>query len=143
MLIPNQPILSEYRQAGLFDSDFTPTGDTVGMIIGLIFLIISLIIFFVFIAYYLPWWNCYNLCCFFWIDNICCNCLKCFFYCPCREKKGYEKNKKNSNDKSKIFIQDLLAGPDGSIIHLSDIRSVNGPRPIDLPCNANLESGLI
>ena len=143
MLTPIQKTVANANQYGLTDIDLTPTSDTVGMIIGLVITIIFLIIFFVFLAYFLPWWNCYNFCCFFGVENLCCNYLKCFFYCPCREKKAYEKNQKNSNDNNKMFVQDLLAGPDGSIIHLSDIRSVNGPRAFDVSCNANMESSLI
>jgi len=37
----------------------------------------------------------------------------------------------------KMFVQDLLAGPDGSIIHLSDIRPVNNCHNMNYGMNSN------
>lgn len=141
---PLQRTLIETLQNNLnfkYESDQNPTSDTIVMIIGLVFIVGFLLIFFIFIAYFLAWWNCYDLFCYKWTEHCCFNCLKCYFFCPCMENRGYQQSKLNqSSSNGKMFVQDLLAAPDGSIIHLSDIR------PVSNNCQSSsntLESGLI
>ena len=106
------------------------TADSIGMITGLVILIILLTVIFVYVAYFLPWWSFYNCLCTRLVELSCCNCLKCFFYCPCMDDKAYVVNQKNQTPNfGKMFIQDMFAAPDGSIIHLSDMRAINGFAP--------------
>lgn len=116
MLIQLQKsLVDSIRQLASLDKQQTPTSDLIGMIIGLVLGIILLIVFFIYLAYFFPWWLCYNkLCvkCFNLIYYI--DCVLCYYTCPCMENKAHkyqiEQNKKNRN---KCFVQDLLTTPDG------------------------------
>ena len=121
-----------------YNADQSPTGDTIGMIIGLVICGVFLVFFFVFIAYYLAWFSCYDLVCYRWANSYCCNLLRCYFCCPCMDRRAFRNSRLHSSPSGgKMFVQDLLAGPDGSIIHLSDIRPVSGCHNIIHGCNAN------
>lgn len=160
MILPYQRAMLENELAILKEAQSSKmmplTSDSIGMIFGLVILIILLIVFFVFVAYCLPWWSCYNLFCTRCVEMSCCNCLKCFFYCPCADDKAYVVNQKNQTPGygGKMFVQDMFAAADGSIIHLSDMRAINGfNQPLSVHTmsmpdfniinNPNHESGLI
>ena len=61
----------------------TPTGDTIGMIIGLSIAIVLIILFFIYLAYFFPWWGFYNLICVKCMEISCCfDCIICYYTCP-------------------------------------------------------------
>ena len=123
-----------------------PTAETVGIVVGLVLLVLFIICVYIFIAYFFPWWLCYDRLCVKCVAVFCCNCIRCYFYCPCMDKRARDHQAKQ-NKNSKVFVQDLLAAPDGSIIHLSDIRPMNAEYSNDISSGGNFrnisESNLI
>ena len=120
--------LQKFTNVNLDSSDQSPRPETIGMIVGVVLGSILIIGFFIFVAYYFPWFYCYNLFCHKCVDNECCNCIRCYFMCPCMETKAFEYQLKKNQSQSKVFIQDLLTTPDGRIIHLSDFVPIETPR---------------
>jgi hypothetical protein len=121
----------------------SPSPEAIGIIVALIIVSILLIIFFVFVAYYLPWWFCYGRVCFRFAGQLCCDCIRCYYCCPCMENKAFEHQVTLNKNKSKIFVQDMLTAPDGSIIHLSNIRPVNNELSGEISFSNLAESNLI
>lgn len=108
-------LIDSIRQFTNLEKQQQPTDDTIAMIIGLSIAIVILFAFFIYLAYFLPWWTCYN--CFFskvvTCSNSCLDCILCYYVCPCMDRTAYgyqlEQNQKNS----KVFVQDMLTTPDG------------------------------
>lgn len=99
---------------------------SIGVIVGVILACILFIAFFMFIAYCFPFTRCY-LACSPCVNRACCNCI--FFYfvcCPCLDVCARRRLKMRSAEKP-IYIQDMLATPDGKIIHMSNVGRVVTP----------------
>ena len=109
------------------DTDQTPQPATIGMIVGLTLFGIILFAFFLSFAYCFPWYCCYNYLCHKCVSNACCNCIRCYYVCPCMESKAFQYQLNKNQNSSKVFIQDLLTTPDGRIIHLSNITPIEKP----------------
>lgn len=116
MLIQLQKsLIDSIRQYANIEQQQKPTDDTIGMIVGLTIAVILIVCFFIYLAYFLPWWSCYNLICAKCLDfSDCFDCILCYYLCPCMETKAFryqmQQNKTNGN---KVFVQDLLTTPDG------------------------------
>lgn len=96
---------------------------SIGVIVGIILACILFIAFFMFIAYCFPFTRCY-LACAPCVNRACCNCVY-FYYvcCPCLDVCARRCVKMRTAEKP-IYIQDMLATPDGKIIHMSKIGRV-------------------
>ena len=108
-----------------------PANESIPVIIGAIVACILLVLFFICLAYYMPWWCMYKNCCHFCVDLNACNCVYCFFTCPCMNERAKCCQKLNIQNVDRMFIQDFLTTVDGKsisdgrIIQLSNLRSAN------------------
>lgn len=114
---------SQQQQQQLQNDDVILTAGSIGLIVGLILASILLVLFFLFIAYCFPYTRCYLAC------SICVNwsCLNCIFYyyvcCPCLDLWARRRVERRRSEK-RIYIQDMLATPDGKIIHMSNVGRI-------------------
>ena len=100
------------------------TGNSVGLIIGIILISLFLIAFICFIAYLCPCWNCYNLCLYCLVSQPCCNCVNLYDQCcPHMDQKALLEVERGRTN-NQIYVQDMLTTPDGRIIQYSDPRPV-------------------
>lgn len=99
---------------------------SVGVIVAIIVASILFVLFFILLAYCLPFTRCYLAC------SICANlpCFNCIFWyytcCSCLDGYAMRRFKMKSSEKP-IYIQDMLATPDGKIIHMSKVGRVVTP----------------
>lgn len=94
---------------------------SVGLIVGVAAAALAFLAFFVFVAYCFPFARCY-LACSPCVNVPCLNCIVCYYVCcPCLEACLERRQDK------RIYIQDMLATPDGKIIHMSNVGRVLTP----------------
>jgi hypothetical protein len=108
------------------DSLTSLNGDTIGMIVGLTISILILTALFIFIAYYCPWLQCYNLCCWRCTSIKYCDFIYCFQKCPCMEKRAYNQYIADNLKSNRIYEQNFLTTSDGMILEAGQIRPVGG-----------------
>lgn len=99
----------------------TLTNDSIAMLFGIVIGVLLLLLFFVYLTYYFPWWETF-LTLIPLFNCKCLNCVYCYFYCCKGLELSAARQLRKRRCKEAVFVQDMIAAPDGNIIHASDIR---------------------